>query len=70
MTVIISLTDKVLAQKTSLTPPFLIEVAVPIQETERSCTCVRDFDIDSFSTNFPADVGLFPHFYFRFAFYL
>jgi hypothetical protein len=30
-----------LAHKTSLTPPLLIEVSVPSQESKWSCICVR-----------------------------
>ena len=37
---IISLREKVWAHKTSLTKPFLIEVPVPGQESERSCICM------------------------------
>ena len=37
---IISLRGEVWAHKTSLTPPHLIEVLVPGQESERSCICV------------------------------
>ena len=41
-TCVISLRGEVLVRKTSLTPSFVfINVPVPIQESERSCTCVR-----------------------------
>ena len=47
---IISLRGDVCAQKTSLTLPLFIEVSVPSQESERSCTsiCVRSVDVASF----------------------
>ena len=37
-------------KKTSLTPPFFIEVPVPRQESERSCICVFEISILSLST--------------------
>ena len=33
------------AHKTSIMPPLLIETAVPIQESERSCICVLGVSI-------------------------
>jgi hypothetical protein len=45
---IISLSGEVCAHKTSLMPPFVIEVAVPSQESEQSCICVRGIDFSSF----------------------
>ena len=37
---IISHRGEVWVRKTSLTPPLITEVAVPSQESERSCICV------------------------------
>ena len=37
---IISHRGKVWVRKTSLTPPLIIEVPVPSQESERSCICL------------------------------
>ena len=47
---IISLSEKVWAQKTRLTTSLFIEVPVPRQESERSCICVLEVSILSPST--------------------
>ena len=43
---------EVWAHKTSLTPPLLIEMPVPSQESELSCICVLMVSILPFSKNF------------------
>jgi len=40
---IISQKEQVWANKPSLTPPLIIEVAVPSQKIERSCICVLKY---------------------------
>ena len=57
---LISLSIEVWVHKTSLTPPLFIEVPVPIQESERSCICVRSIDLGSVSTIFLIDFGTIP----------
>ena len=63
---LISLSIEVWVHKTSLTPPLFIEVPVPIQESERSCICVRSIDLGSVSTIFLIDFGTIPTFVFHF----
>ena len=46
---IISLRREVRAHKTSLTPPLVIEVSVPRQESERLYICVLGVSISSFT---------------------
>jgi hypothetical protein len=57
---IISLRGQVWAQKTSLTPPLLIEVPVPRQESEQSCICVLGVLILPLYTIFLLDFGTVP----------
>ena len=54
---IISLSREVWAHKISLTPPPLIEMFVPSQESERSCICVLGVSICSLSMIFLLDFG-------------
>ena len=69
-----SLRRDVLAHKTSLTPPLLIEMLVPIQESERwSCICALWVSILPLSMILILDVGIVPivwYFCFVFHFYL
>ena len=44
---IISIRGEVWAHKTSLTPPFFIDVPDPSSVSERSCICVRDIDFSA-----------------------
>ena len=57
---IISLRGQVWAHKISLTPPLLIEVPVPRQESERSCICVLGVLILPLYTIFLLDFGTVP----------
>jgi hypothetical protein len=69
-----SLRRDVLAHETSLTPPLLIEMLVPIQESERwSCICALWVSILPLSMILILDVGIVPivwYFCFVFHFYL
>jgi hypothetical protein len=42
---LISLKEEVWVHQTSLTPPLIIEVPVPDQESERSCICVLEVSV-------------------------
>ena len=67
---IISLSGKVWApKKTSLTPPLLIEVPVPRQESEPSCICVLGVSILSLSTILIFDFGIVSYFFLSVDFY-
>jgi hypothetical protein len=59
---IIALRGKIWTDETSLTPPFIIEVPVPSQESQRSC-CICVLRVSSFvvlSTIFRSDYGTVP----------
>jgi hypothetical protein len=56
----IPLRGEVWANKTSLTPPLLIEVPVPSMESERACICVLGVSILPLSTILIFDFGFVP----------
>jgi len=61
---IISLRGDVWVHKTSLTPPFVLEVPVPRQESEKSCLCVLGISMLPLSTILIFDFKVFFCFHF------
>ena len=66
---IISLRGKICIHKTRLTPPLLIEVHVPSQENEQSCTCGLGISILLLSAILIFDFGIVPKGVIFFAFH-